>query len=139
MGCASSNTKNGGTVPSTKNTKKPFSRIKSDDINVSEDDITLANEVLRQKQERERLVFEELQAEKEALRAIASMMIEQRSSCESLSGLLEKAELEEIKQSSDAHRQQKQVAARVFKHHANKKAKWVVSLSTTVVVSEYPF
>ena len=126
MGCGSSTDKSGGAVPKAQNTKKPIARNK-EEVNVSDDDITLANEVIRQRQEREKLVFEELQAEKEALRAIASMMIEQRSSCESLTDLLEKSELEELKQSPDAHRQQKQVAARVFKHHANKKAKWVVS------------
>ncbi len=129
MGCSSSSPKNGSNSQ-PKNTKKPTAvRGKTELVDVSDDDITLANENIRMRQEREQLVFQEIQAEKEALRKIATMMIEQRSSCESLLDLLEKSELEELKISPDSHKLQKHVVTRFYKQHRKKKLKWVVSNS----------
>ncbi len=107
--------------------KKVTRQSKSEEVSVSDDDLTMANETLRMRQERDQQVFKEIQAEKAALRAIASVIIEQRSSCENLLDLLEATELEDLKENPNSHQLQKAATVKVAKSQKDKKRRWVVS------------
>jgi hypothetical protein len=125
MGCGSSSAKSGGIVNGSIHKKI----TRSEEVSVSDDDLTMANDTLRMRQERDQQVFKEIQAEKAALRAIASVIIEQKTSCENLLDLLEATELEDLKENPNTHQLQKAATVKVAKSQKDKKRRWVVSLN----------
>lgn len=125
MGCASSSSKaTGGSIHGI---RKLRSNKSLDSVDVSDDDMTKASNDIKNRQEREQALFQEIQAEKEALRKVAYRLIEQRCSCESLLDLLEDAELDTLKVSKDSVKQQKQAHLKLSKSRPVKIKDWIVS------------
>lgn len=138
MGCNSSKSK--AVSGSAHGLRKNRSNKSLDSIDVSDDDMTKASNDIKNRMEREQALFQEIQAEKEALRKVAFRLIEQRCSCESLLDLLDDKELDDLIVSKDSVKRQKLAHLKLSKSRPVKIKDWIVSsTSCSELLVLYPF